>query len=113
MAEFMTSLESALTSNGVQVPQGAIQQMLDQKQWIYSSERVEKMESTMKNIIKKRLNLDQMYLSESDETKKDKMLKDLATEQLYNVFNSQHHLQASAKLFEILSKRTKKVYPKE
>jgi len=68
----MTQLETALTANAIQVPDGALQLLLDQKEWIYRSQRVEK------------------------------LLKILNQEQLYSVFNSQHHIQSASHLFEFL-----------
>jgi len=68
----MTQLETALTANAIQVPDGSVQLLLDQKEWIYRSERVEE------------------------------LLKKLNQEQLYSVFNSQHHIQSACHLFEFL-----------
>ena len=68
----MTQLETALTANAIQVPDGAVQLLLDQKEWIYRSERVEA------------------------------LLKKLNQEQLYSVFNSEHQMQSASRLFEFL-----------
>ena len=68
----LSELETALSANGIQVPDGAIQQLLDQRIWIYPSERVEKMTEKVND------------------------------GQLYSVFNSQHHLQSSMQLFQCL-----------
>ena len=71
----MSQLEAALRANAIQVPDGAVQLLLDQKEWIYRSERVEE------------------------------LLKKLNQEQLYSVFNSQHHIQSASHLFEFLKKK--------
>jgi len=68
----MSQLEAALSANAIQVPDGALQLLLDQKEWIYRSQRVEN------------------------------LLKILNQEQLYSVFNSQHHIQSASHLFEFL-----------
>ena len=70
-----TQLEAALTSNGIVVPEGAIQRLLDQRQWIYHSTRVED------------------------------LLKKLTEDQLYSVFSSEHHITSAARLFEFLNDR--------
>ena len=36
----MSQLEAALSANAIQVPDGALQLLLDQKEWIYRSQRV-------------------------------------------------------------------------
>jgi hypothetical protein len=74
-----TELEAALIANGILVPGNAIMQLLEQRQWIYPSERVEE------------------------------MLEEIGEEQLYAVFNSQHHLQAATQLFRFLAKLRRKV----
>ena len=68
----LSQLEAAMRANGIQVVQGAVQGLLDQTQWIYRSKRV------------------------------DDLLKKLNEQQLYSVFNSQHHIQSASRLFEIL-----------
>ena len=76
----VTQLEKALQANDIDVPQGAVQCLLDQRDWIYkTTERIET------------------------------LLEELSEEQLYSVFNYQHHLYSSAKLFEFLSRKRKKV----
>ena len=75
----LTQLETALSANGIEVPDGALQQLLDQRRWIYPSERVEK------------------------------MLEKLDEGQLYSIFNSQHHLESATKLFQFLKSMRKKV----
>eukprot|EP00475_Leptophrys_vorax_P016989 TRINITY_DN2349_c0_g1_i4.p1 TRINITY_DN2349_c0_g1~~TRINITY_DN2349_c0_g1_i4.p1 ORF type:complete len:645 (+),score=153.34 TRINITY_DN2349_c0_g1_i4:80-2014(+) len=75
----VSQLEAALRTNGIQVHDGVVQGLLDQRQWIYPSERVEK------------------------------MMEKLNEAQLYSVFNSQHHLQSSALLFTFLASMRKKV----
>jgi hypothetical protein len=74
-----SELEDSLGANGIHVPHGAIQQMLDQKEWIYPSERV------------------------------GAILEKLDRDQLYSVFNYQHHIQASTDLFQFLAGKRKKV----
>jgi hypothetical protein len=37
----LRQLEAAFTANGIQVRYGAVNQLLDQKEWIYPSSRVE------------------------------------------------------------------------
>lgn len=75
----LSQLEAALRANGIQVTDGAVQDLLDQRQWIYPSERVEH------------------------------MMEKLNEEEIYSVFNSQHHLQSSTQLFQQLASRRKKV----
>ncbi len=58
---------------------GAIQQLLDGRKWIYPSERVEK------------------------------ILEKVTEGQLYSVFNSQHHMQSSTQLFQFVASMNKKV----
>jgi len=41
MSAAMSQLEAALIAKGIQVPKGALQQLLDQKNWMYRSKRVE------------------------------------------------------------------------
>ena len=74
MAYFTKPLESALIANGIHVPQGAIMQLIEQRKWIYVSERVEK------------------------------LLEEITEQQLYNIFSEQHHLQASILFFQFLQK---------
>ena len=73
------SLETSLGKNNIPVPEGAIQQMIDRREWIYLSETVEN------------------------------LLEMLNKEQLYSVFNYQHQLQSASKLFKFLSTKKKKV----
>ncbi len=68
----LSELEAALRANSIQVPDKAVQQLLEQREWIYRSKRVED------------------------------LLKKLSKEQLYYVFNSQHHVQSASRLFEFL-----------
>jgi hypothetical protein len=75
----LSEIESALSANGIQVPDRAIQQLLDKRKWIYQSERIQKMREKLNE------------------------------EQLYSVFNLQHHLQSSAQLFQFLASMNKKV----
>ena len=75
----LTQLEAALRDNGIQVSDGAVKQLLDQRQWIYPSERVEE------------------------------MMEKLDDGQLYSVFNSQHHLESASQLFQFLETMRKKV----
>jgi len=75
----ISQLEAALSANGIQAPEGSVQQLLDQRKWIYPSKRVEK------------------------------MLEKLNEGQLYSVFNTQHHLQSSTQLFQFLTSKRKKV----
>ena len=74
-APALSQLEAALTANGILVPDGAVNQLLNQKEWIYPSSRVED------------------------------LLAKLNNEQLYSVFNSQHHIQSASRLFEFLGGR--------
>jgi hypothetical protein len=74
-----SELEAALLANGIPVSESVIHQLLEQKEWIYQTERVE----------------DLMVM--------------LNKEQLYSLFNSQHHLQSSACLFRFLTPMRKKV----
>jgi hypothetical protein len=72
----MSQLQSALKANAIQVPDdGAVQRLLDQQEWIYHIVRVQN------------------------------MLKKINKDQLYSVFNSEHHLQAASRLFEFLQRR--------
>jgi len=64
----MSQLEAALIAKGIQVPKGAVQQLLDQKDWIYRSKRVED------------------------------LLEKLKKEELYSVFNSKHHIDSASRL---------------
>jgi hypothetical protein len=73
------SLEDTLKSIGIQVADGSVQQLIDQRDWIYSSERIET------------------------------MLEVLNQDQLYSIFNYKHHLYSSTQLFSFLAKRKKKV----
>jgi hypothetical protein len=66
------SLETSLQANGIQVRDGAVQNLLDQREWIYPSKRIED--------LRKKLN----------------------QEQLYSVFNYQHHLQSAKLLFDFI-----------
>ncbi len=70
----ISKLEVALTANGIIVPDegNIIQNLLDEQQWIYPSHYVES------------------------------LTKKLSLQQLYSVFNSQHHLQSSTMLFEFI-----------
>ena len=68
----MAQLEAALLTNGVEVPDGAVQRLLDQKQWIYRSLRVENLR------------------------------RRLTEDQLYSVFSAEHHISSAARLFEFL-----------
>jgi hypothetical protein len=68
----LSQLEAALTANGIQVPDGAVHQLLEQKEWIYPSSWV------------------------------DDLLEKLNNEQLYSVFNFQHHIQPASRLFKFL-----------
>jgi len=65
--------------NYITLPHGAIENLLARREWIYMSERVEV------------------------------MLAKLSVEQLYSVFNFQHHIQCATQLFEFLGKKNKKV----
>jgi hypothetical protein len=65
----MSQLEAALIAKGIQVPKGAVQQLLDQKNWMYRSKRVEDL--------------------------LDKLKKE---EELYSVFNSKHHIDSASRL---------------
>jgi hypothetical protein len=58
----MVHLESALIADGIHVPQGAVMQLIEQRKWIYVSDRVEK------------------------------LLVEINEQQLSNIFNEQHHL---------------------
>jgi hypothetical protein len=67
------SLEASLQANGIQVPdEKTVQNLLDQRDWIYPSKRVED------------------------------LLKKLNQEQLYSIFNYQHHLQSAKLLFDFI-----------
>ena len=68
------SLKAALQANGIQVPdeKTPVKTLLDNKDWIYPSERVAD--------LRKKLN----------------------EEQLYSVFNYQHHLQSATLLFDFI-----------
>jgi len=68
----MSQLEAALIANGIQVPKGAVQQLLDNKDWIYRSKRVED------------------------------LLEKLKKEELYSVFNSKHHIDSTSRLFNFI-----------
>jgi hypothetical protein len=70
--ELTDQLEAALAANDIQVPDGAIQQLLDEKEWIYPSKCVQD------------------------------LLKKLSNEQLYYVFNYQHNIQPASLLFAFL-----------
>ena len=70
----MAQLEAALVENGIEVPDGAVQRLLDERRWIYRSKRV-----------------------------KD-LLKKLTEEQLYSMFSSEHHISSAARLFEFMKK---------
>ena len=61
----MNQLESALKAYGIDVVQGSVQLLLDQRQWIYPSIRV-----------------------------KDLLKKLKGEEDLYSIFNAQHHIQS-------------------
>jgi hypothetical protein len=75
----MSQLQAALKANAIEVPDdGAVQRLLDQREWIYNSVRVE----------------DMLYRINKD--------------QLYSVFNSEHHLQAASRLFEFLKQQQRK-----
>jgi hypothetical protein len=69
----MSQLEAALIAKGIQVPKGAVQQLLDQKNWIYRSKCVEDL--------------------------LDKLKKE---EELYSVFNSKHHIDSASRLFNFI-----------
>ena len=71
----LMQLEAALRANGIQVPEGAVQLLLDQREWIYRSSRV------------------------------DEMLEKLSKEQLYSVFNSHHHIDSASRLFNFIKGR--------
>ena len=71
----MTQLEAALASNGIKVPEGAVQRLLEQRQWIYRTQRVEN------------------------------LLNKLTEDQLYSVFSAEHHMSSAARLFEFLKRR--------
>jgi len=71
------SLEKALIANGIQVTDGAVQALLDKREWIYPSQRVKDLK------------------------------KKMSEDQLYSVFNYNHHLNSSALLFEFLNKTGK------
>ena len=68
----LMQLEAALRANSIQSPEGAVQLLLDQREWIYRSSRV------------------------------DEMLEKLSKEQLYSVFNSHHHIDSASRLIEFL-----------
>ena len=68
-------LEAALAKNEIVVTEGAVQRLLDQKQWIYRSERV-----------------------------KD-LLKRLTEDQLYSAFRAEHHISSATRLFKFLKKQ--------
>jgi hypothetical protein len=74
-------LEAALRANGIQVPEGAVQLLLDQREWIYRSSRVKE------------------------------MLEKLSKEQLYSVFNSHHHIDSASRLFNFIKGRRSCVWP--
>ena len=67
----LMQLEAALRANSIQAPEGAVQLLLDQREWIYRSSRV------------------------------DEMLEKLSKEQLYSVFNSHHHIDSASRLFNL------------
>ena len=71
----ITQLEAALVKNGINVPEGAVQRLLDGRQWIYRSERV-----------------------------KD-LLTRITEDQLYSIFSAEHHISSAAGLFEFLNGR--------
>ena len=54
------------------MPEGAVQRLLDQRQWIYRTELVKK------------------------------LLKKLTEDQLYSVFSSEHHITSAAHLLDSL-----------
>jgi hypothetical protein len=64
------SLETALGSFGINVPNGSIQQLLDKQEWIYPSKRVEDLREVLSN------------------------------QQLYSVFDYQHHLRSTLRLIQ-------------
>ena len=76
----MAQLEAALVKNGINVPEGAIQQLLDERRWIYRSERVAKLQEK------------------------------LSEDQLYWVFSSEHHISSAARLFEFIKRGCAVVY---
>ena len=71
----MSQLEAALRKNDINVPEGAVKRLLDERQWIYRSTRV------------------------------DDLLSKLTEEQLYSVFISEHHITSATRLFEFLNGR--------
>jgi hypothetical protein len=71
-ASALSQLEAALIANNMHVPDGAVQHLLEDKKWIYRSQRVEE--------LRKKLN----------------------ERQLYSIFNSQHHIDSSSQLFKFL-----------
>jgi hypothetical protein len=75
----MSELKTVLEANHIKGSEEAIQEFLNRNEWIYPSDRV------------------------------DSLLEKLNSQQLYSIFNSQHHLQASTKLFAFLAKMKRKV----
>ena len=71
----MTQLETAMRDNSIPVSAGAVQQLLDQREWIYHSDLVKE------------------------------LLERLAKEQLYSVFKSEHLVTTATLLFEFLKGR--------
>ena len=68
----MAQLEAALVKNGIEVPEGAVQRLLDERRWIYRSKSV------------------------------SNLRKKLTEEQLYSVFSSEHHILSAARFFEFI-----------
>ena len=58
-------LEATLTSNDIQVPEGSVERLLNRREWIYPTQRV------------------------------DALLKKLTELQLYSLFSYQHHLESA------------------
>jgi hypothetical protein len=71
--------EQALERLGIQGTAGTIQRLIDERQWIFPSERV--------RALRKKQNMDQ----------------------LYDLFNCRHHIHSSTRLFEFLATTAKKV----
>ena len=65
-------LEAALTSNDIQVPEGSVERLLNRREWIYPTQRV------------------------------DALLKKLTELQLYSLFSYQHHLESAIQLFDFI-----------
>ena len=70
-----SQLEAALGKNGIKAPEGAVERLLGERQWIYRTQRVEN------------------------------LLNKLTEDQLYSVFCAEHHMSSAARLFEFLKRR--------